>query len=303
MTQPLVSGFMIVRNVAVQGYPFIEAIRSALPICDEFMVSDGGSTDATWPALEVLRAQHGGRLTLFRDPWPDGRNRGTTLALMTNILRARCSGRYLFNLQANEVLHESSAAEIRGLVGQWPNTPLFRLPFHNLLGDRLLWMTDHRRRLAVNRPDIISLADAFDLGPNPAALQRLRRRLRRESSAAQSVALSEPVYRYRALFPTDYIRRLEQATDQPYLWVKELNHAREVYAHMDPAKDHPSKFWQQMRTYFDRIMFDNLPPGVVVPSSIPRQCAGELTTAPAIMLPLFGKWSYPLEESLNRSPS
>lgn len=35
---------MIVRNVAVQGYPYLEAIRSALPICDEFLVSDGFSS-------------------------------------------------------------------------------------------------------------------------------------------------------------------------------------------------------------------------------------------------------------------
>ena len=302
MTQLHLSGFMIVRNVASQGYPFIEAIRSALPICDEFLVSDGYSTDETWRALEILRDRHPDKVKLFRDDWPGGHNRGTTQARVTNALRPRCSGRYMFQLQANEILHEKSAAEIRALTGLWPNTPLFRLPFHNLLGDRLLWMTDHRRRLAVNRPDIISLSDSYDLGPAPSVFQRIRRRIRHEPSAAQNAWLSEPIYRYRVLFPSDYVRRLEAATDRSHLWVKELNYARDLHAQMDPERDDPAEFWRRMREYFDRVMFENLPPGVTIASSIPRRCAGEITAAPAIMRPLFGKWTYPLKESLESIP-
>jgi len=302
VTQPYLSGFMVVRNVASQGYPFIEAILSALPICDEFLVSDGYSTDETWRALEILRDRNPGKVKLFRDDWPGGLNRGTALARATNALRPRCSGRHLFNLQANEILHEGSAAEIRSLPSLWPNTPLFRLPFHNLLGERLLWMTDHRRRLAVNRPDIISLADSYDLGPDPAFLPRLRRRLTRTPSAAQNAWLSEPIYRYRVLFPSDYVRRLEAATDRSHLWVKELNYARDLHARMDPARDDPAEFWRGMREYFDRVMFEHLPAGVAVEASIPRRCAGEISGAPAIMRPLFGKWTYPLKQSLESIP-
>jgi hypothetical protein len=51
-----ISGFMIVRNVISQGYPFLEAIASVLPICDEFLVSDGYSDDGTFEVLsEVSR--------------------------------------------------------------------------------------------------------------------------------------------------------------------------------------------------------------------------------------------------------
>jgi hypothetical protein len=300
MSQPLISGFMIVRNVAAQGYPFVEAIRSALPICDEFLVSDGGSTDDTGRALEILRDRHPKQIRLFRDPWPAGNSRDASLAGMTNVLRHRCTGRYIFNLQANEVLHESSTAAINDLIGQWPAAAMFRLPFHNLLGDRLVWMTDQRRRLAVNRPDIISLADAFDLGPDPSPVQRLRRFLKRESGAAHGAWISEPVYRYRVLFPTNYIRRLEETTNRSYLWNKELNYAKALYAQMNPAADDAAEFWRRMRDYFDRAMFEDLPEGVRVPSHIPRHCAGEISAAPAIARPLFGRWSYPLEESLAR---
>ncbi len=40
-----ITGFTTIRNGIVQGYPFLETIASALPICDEFLVSDGYSTD------------------------------------------------------------------------------------------------------------------------------------------------------------------------------------------------------------------------------------------------------------------
>jgi len=35
---------MIVKDVLSQEYPFMEAIAQALPICDEFLISDEYST-------------------------------------------------------------------------------------------------------------------------------------------------------------------------------------------------------------------------------------------------------------------
>ena len=37
----MISGFMIAKNLLKQGYPFVEAVASALPVCDEFLISDG----------------------------------------------------------------------------------------------------------------------------------------------------------------------------------------------------------------------------------------------------------------------
>ena len=50
----MISGFMITKNVLEQGYPFVEAIASALPICDEFLISDGYSTDGTFEVLQRI---------------------------------------------------------------------------------------------------------------------------------------------------------------------------------------------------------------------------------------------------------
>jgi hypothetical protein len=89
-----ISGFMIVRNVASQGYPFLEAALAALPVCDEFLISDGESSDATWKALEALRDKHPDKVKLFRDSWGGDASRGAVLARMTNALRRRCAGEY-----------------------------------------------------------------------------------------------------------------------------------------------------------------------------------------------------------------
>ncbi len=43
----LISGFTFIRNGNKLNYPFIESIRSILPICDEFVIAIGNSEDET----------------------------------------------------------------------------------------------------------------------------------------------------------------------------------------------------------------------------------------------------------------
>jgi len=47
-----VTGFTIARNIVKFDYPVVEAIRSILPLCDEFVVAVGRSEDDT---LNVIR--------------------------------------------------------------------------------------------------------------------------------------------------------------------------------------------------------------------------------------------------------
>src|SRR5579885_2218265 len=82
-----ISGFMILKNVVSQGYPFIEAITAALPICDEFLISEGYSSDKTWEALQILERKFSGKVRLFRDEWRGKTERGEILATMTNLLK------------------------------------------------------------------------------------------------------------------------------------------------------------------------------------------------------------------------
>ena len=50
-----ISGLTIIRNGIRLKYPFLEAIRSALPICDEYVVVVGDSDDQTLEAVAELR--------------------------------------------------------------------------------------------------------------------------------------------------------------------------------------------------------------------------------------------------------
>ena len=65
---PAISGFMIAKNVIRQGYPFAEAIASALPICDEFLISDGYSDDGTFEMLQKISSLNK-KIKLSRTEW------------------------------------------------------------------------------------------------------------------------------------------------------------------------------------------------------------------------------------------
>ena len=48
-----VSGFTFCRNAVKYDYPVVESIKSALPLCDEFIVKVGRCEDGT---LELIRS-------------------------------------------------------------------------------------------------------------------------------------------------------------------------------------------------------------------------------------------------------
>ena len=47
-----VTGFTFIRNAVKYDYPVVEAIKSILPICDDFVVAVGNSVDNT---LDLIR--------------------------------------------------------------------------------------------------------------------------------------------------------------------------------------------------------------------------------------------------------
>jgi len=95
LVKPRISCFMIVRNTLSQGYPFVEAIAQALPVCDEMLVGDGGSTDGT---LEILRRleQLNPKIRVYVDPWP-GKSFAHDLRWATNTLMQKCRGEYIIH--------------------------------------------------------------------------------------------------------------------------------------------------------------------------------------------------------------
>lgn len=301
-----VSGFMILKDGVVQGYPFVEAIVAALPLCDELLISDGYSTDETWQVLQTLRAKFPAQLKLFRDEWRGETTYGQALATMTNLLRARCAGDWCFSVQANEVLHESAVDEIRRLPLLYPAVESFFLPYYTFHGARWVWMVDWRRRFFLNKPYLYAIGDAVEFGYNYRAMWRASRKAYRHvrwRADEWHHYLIRPVYRYRGLFPQNYLEKLKRHLD---LWrapdmhanlIPERAYALRAYQETFAPDAPTAPFWEKMREYFDVVVWQE---GGGLPAYLPRQYFGEFDERPRLVEPLRNQWSYDVAASLAR---
>ncbi len=98
-----ISGFTFVRNAIDLYYPVVESITSILPICDEFIVAAGDSTDAT---TALVRGINSPKIKVIETVWDKTLVRGASNAEQTNIALDACTGDWAFYVQADEVVHE-----------------------------------------------------------------------------------------------------------------------------------------------------------------------------------------------------
>lgn len=106
-----ISGFSFVRNAILLDYPVREAICSALPLCDEFIVAVGNSDDDT---RELVKSINSPKLRILDTQWDNSlREGGIILSQQTNIAMKECSGDWLIYVQADEVFHEDDYDIIR----------------------------------------------------------------------------------------------------------------------------------------------------------------------------------------------
>jgi hypothetical protein len=126
---PLISGFTVVRNAVLMGYPVVEAIRSILPIVDEYIVAVGAGDDNT---RDVIAAIDSPKIRIVDTVWDKSKNRGGhMLAEKTNEALAMCRGTWCFYLQADEVVHEADLPAIRETCQRnATNTNVEALLFH-----------------------------------------------------------------------------------------------------------------------------------------------------------------------------
>ncbi|MGL4597160.1 MAG: glycosyltransferase family 2 protein [Bacteroidia bacterium] len=114
-----VSGFTIARNVIKYDYPVLEAIRSVLPLCDEFVVAVGKSDDDT---LGLIRGMNEPKIKIIETVWDDSlREGGRVLALETDKAYAAIDSKadWCFYIQADEVVHEQYYDAIRAEMERW----------------------------------------------------------------------------------------------------------------------------------------------------------------------------------------
>lgn len=107
-----ITGHMIGRNLNAIRYPWREAVLSVLPVCSEVILCECHSDDGTYEDMARMAAANG-KIRIIRGRWGD---RCEVLADLTNQCIAEVRTPYHLQIQADEVLHEASAAELLGLA-------------------------------------------------------------------------------------------------------------------------------------------------------------------------------------------
>jgi hypothetical protein len=113
-----VSGFTFLRNGHQMGYPFVESIRSILPIVDEFVVALGPSEDRT---EEMVRGIGDPKIRIIATHWnehirSDYSVKGFVYGQQKSIALFNCTGDWAFYLEADEVIHEKDLPQIRAAM-------------------------------------------------------------------------------------------------------------------------------------------------------------------------------------------
>ena len=109
-----ISGFTFIRNGVTLGYPFIPAIRSLLPLCDEVIVNVPHSTDDT---LAAVRAIGDPKIRIIESEWDESmRTSGLAMSHHTNLALQECTGDWCVYIQGDEVLHEDSLPAMRAAM-------------------------------------------------------------------------------------------------------------------------------------------------------------------------------------------
>lgn len=109
----LISGFTFLKNGFVLGYPFIESIKSILPIVDEFVIALGDGEDNTYEQLIALQKEYP-KIKIIPTIWCEMMTtRGYIYGQQKMIAQFNCSGKWAFYLEADEVVHEKDLAKIK----------------------------------------------------------------------------------------------------------------------------------------------------------------------------------------------
>jgi len=120
-----ISGFTLIRNGIQFDFPFLESLRSLLPLVDELVVNVGIGDDQTLTEIQGFAEKEGqGKMQIFESRWPlddpEKKKEGRILSEQTNLALARCTGDWCIYLQADEILHEEDYPKIKKAMADAP---------------------------------------------------------------------------------------------------------------------------------------------------------------------------------------
>jgi glycosyltransferase involved in cell wall biosynthesis len=161
-----ISGFSYVRNGIDYDYPFLESIQSILPVCDEFILVLGDSTDAS--RAEIARLQSS-KIKIVDSVWDlSNRRGGKIFAQQANIGLDHITGDWAIHIQADEVIHEKDLPKIVQAIHEHhadPRVEGLLLPFIHFWGSYNYIRTSrrvHKNEIRVlrNNPLVRSYRDS-----------------------------------------------------------------------------------------------------------------------------------------------
>ncbi len=124
-----ISGFTFLRNGTLMGYPYLESIKSLLPLVDEFIINIGDGNDDTYEQVVAIGDP---KIRIIRSQWNEGmHSKGFVYAQQKMIAQYNCTGDWAFYLEGDEVLHENDLEKIRAAMLQHLDNPKVEaLAFH-----------------------------------------------------------------------------------------------------------------------------------------------------------------------------
>lgn len=131
-----IDGFTYVRNGIKMGYPFVNSIKSLLPLVDEMFVVVGDSNDGTIAAIENIGSD---KITIIETIWDEKkRENGEIFKEQADIGLSKTTGDWCFHIQADEVLMENcydKILEYIKIANELEEVDGLLFPFYHFWGD------------------------------------------------------------------------------------------------------------------------------------------------------------------------
>jgi hypothetical protein len=113
-----VSGFTFIRNAIKYDFPVVEAIKSILPVCDDFYIAVGNSEDETLELVQSIDP----KIHIQETIWDENlRKGGHVLAMETDKAKKMIpeDSDWCFYIQADEIIHEKYLETISEAMHKW----------------------------------------------------------------------------------------------------------------------------------------------------------------------------------------
>lgn len=113
-----ISAFTFLRNAHRLQFPFVESIRSALPLVDEFVIALGPCDDDT---EALIRAIGDPKIRIIPTAWNENLDgswkvKGFIYGQQKSIALFNCTGDWALYLEGDEVLHEDDLPRLRAAM-------------------------------------------------------------------------------------------------------------------------------------------------------------------------------------------